>query len=615
MRFRLVSGYLLLVITFGLSWAIVSSTGSAAVSHSAVAQSGQLYAFGLNDYGQLGNASNSGTSMANPTPELVSLPGENGPVTQIAGGGFHTLALTSSGQVYAFGFNVSGELGNSTNNGNSNPNPAPTLVSLPGESGPATQIAAGGVQNGSDSLVLTSSGQLYAFGDNYYGQLGSPTNNGNHFVANPTPTLVSLPSGSGQITQIAAGGSDTLVLTSSGQLYAFGDNTFGQLGIAANSGTSKPNPTPTLVSLPGQTGQITQIAAGGSHSLVLTSTGQLYAFGLNDVGQLGNPTNNGMANPNPTPTLVSLPSGSGQVTQIAAGLSHTLVLASSGQLYAFGYNASGQLGSTTNSGTSMANPTPLPVSLPAGSGHVTQIAADGAHSLVLTSDGQLYAFGDNYAGELGNMTDSGTTAANPTPLLVSLTVPPGMFIDALSFGPGAQHTLVALAPEPTLTVSLAGAGTGTVSGAGISCPATCSSFYTPDTTVTLTAAPAAGSAFAGWGGACAGTGSCNVRMSSSQSVSATFNAIAPPVVPAARISSARIDRKLHRATFKFTGLSATGFQCALIMSSTHKHPRSHFGSCNSPKTYRNLKAGRYLFELRALSAAGAGPVTKRRFTI
>ena len=115
---------------------------------------------------------------------------------------------------------------------------------------------------------------------------------------------------------------------------------------------------PTLVSQPGQSGPVTQIAAGGSHSLAVTSSGQLYAFGANAVGQLGNATNNGTNNPNPTPTPVSLPGQSGQITQIAAGDGHSLVLTSSGQLDAFGANRVGQLGSATNSGTNNPNPTP-----------------------------------------------------------------------------------------------------------------------------------------------------------------------------------------------------------------------------------------------------------------
>ena len=92
-----------------------------------------------------------------------------------------------------------------------------------------------------------------------------------------------------------------------GQLYAFGDNRYGELGNATNSATGNANPTPTLVGLPGQIGQVTQLAAGVDHSLALTSSGQLYAFGDNRYGELGNATNSATGNANPTPTLVGLP--------------------------------------------------------------------------------------------------------------------------------------------------------------------------------------------------------------------------------------------------------------------------------------------------------------------
>ncbi len=95
--------------------------------------------------------------------------------------------------------------------------------------------------------------------------------------------------------------------TSPGETYAFGENSSGQLGNATNTGTSNPNPTPSLVTLPGAGGSVVQVAAGFAHSLALTSTGQLYAFGLNEFGELGNATNNGTANPNPTPTPVRSP--------------------------------------------------------------------------------------------------------------------------------------------------------------------------------------------------------------------------------------------------------------------------------------------------------------------
>jgi uncharacterized protein (DUF2141 family) len=85
-------------------------------------------------------------------------------------------------------------------------------------------------------------------------------------------------------------------------------------------------------------------------------------------------------------------------------------------------------------------------------------------------------------------------------------------------------------PSYTLGVSRAGSGSGTVTSSptGISCGSTCSHAYTSGTKVTLTASPASGSTFAGWSGACSGTGSCTVTMTAAESVTATFNSVPPP---------------------------------------------------------------------------------------
>jgi len=417
---------------------------------SAATPGGVLYAFGANRSGELGTATNTGTANANPTPTPVALPAGVGAVTEIAAGVSpestgYSLAVSASGWLYAFGDNQYGELGIATNSGSDLPNPTPTLVTLPGQDGAVTQVAAGGGY----SLALTATDQLYGFGNNDSGELGSTVNNGT-FNANPTPTLVVLPEQDGAVTQIAAGYDHSLVVTSSGQLYAFGYNGDGDLGNATNDGADVANPTPTLVSLPDQAGPVTHVAAGGFQSLVITASGQLYAFGQNEYGELGLAANSGTYDANPTPTLVTLPGASGTVAQVATGYSHSLAVTSTGQLYAFGDNDYGQLGNDTGNGTTNANATPTQVTLPGQNGAITQIAAGYFHSLAVTASGQLYAFGDNDDGQLGNDTDNGSDNANPTPTLVSF--PPGMTVDSVAEGATAAHTLAIVSGPATAPV-------------------------------------------------------------------------------------------------------------------------------------------------------------------
>jgi alpha-tubulin suppressor-like RCC1 family protein len=417
------------------------------VSAGATAPAGAVLGFGDNHFGELGNTTSNGTETANPTPTVVSLPGQIGAVTQVATGQNYSLVLTSSGQLYAFGGNDFGQLGIANNAGTSTPNPIPTLVTLPGQDGVITHIATGAYH----SLVATSSGQLYGFGLNNYGQLGSATNNGTS-NPNPTPTLVNVFGQGGGITAIAAGADHSLIVTSTGQLITFGDNQFGQLGDTVNAGQNLPNPTPTLITpLPGQTGAVSQIVAGGSHSLVLTSSGQLFGFGENNYGQLGSSTDNGTTNPHGTPTLISV-FGATTITQIAAGSNHSLLVDSTGQLFSFGDNDHGELGNTSGVGQNVANPVPVADSLTGQTGPITGIVGGGSDSAVLTATGQLYTFGDNQFGELGTAANAGTDNANPAPTQVALA--PGTTIDTVGEGPQSGHFLALVSDLSVSTAAL-----------------------------------------------------------------------------------------------------------------------------------------------------------------
>jgi alpha-tubulin suppressor-like RCC1 family protein len=414
----------------------VALVGSGLTASAAAAAAGQLYSFGDNQSGQLGTVPNNGTTDANPAPALVTIPGTGAPVTEVAVGGSHTLALTSDGQLYSFGGNSEGQLGSMSNLGTTNPNTTPEPVSLPSATGGVTQVAAG-----SDfSLTVTATGQLYSFGDNFYGELGNTTNNGNA-SANWMPTLVTLPGATGPPVQVAAGQFHSLALTASGQVFAFGLNSHGELGNATGNNTQNANPTPTLVTLPGATGPPVQIAAGTGFSLVLTSTGQLFTFGENSNGQLGNSNHIGTTTANPSPSLIALPGATGAPVQIAAGTDHSLVVTSSGQVFAFGDDTFGECGPSGN-GTA-TNPTPTLVPLPAGSGPAVGVAAGDGYSLVLTALGQVYTFGTNRFGELGVGANAGTATANANPQPVGL--PGGTTVDSIAKGGQAQHALVTIA--------------------------------------------------------------------------------------------------------------------------------------------------------------------------
>jgi alpha-tubulin suppressor-like RCC1 family protein len=397
---------------------------------------GTAWAWGDNAYGQLGN----GTITSSSSPVAVSLPPGTA-VIAVAGGTFHSLALTTTGQVLAWGYNAQGQLGNATTT-NSN---APVAVSLPSGT-TVTAIASGG----SHGLALTSSGQVLAWGQNTYGQLGNGTT-----TNSSTPVAVSLPSGT-TVTAIAGGYGHSLALTSTGQVLAWGYNQLGQLGNGTTSTTGcYCVPTPGPVSLPSGT-TVTAIAAGRAHSLAVTSTGQVLAWGWNAYGQLGNGTTTNSS----TPVAVSLPSGT-TVTAVAGGYGHSLALTSTGQVLAWGYNLQGQLGNGTTSTTGCyCVPTPGPVSMPSGT-TVTAIAAGDSHSLAAISWGQVFAWGYNFSGQLGN----GTTTNSSTPVQVSL--PSGTTVTAVTAGSGFSLAIQQLPTAAVFPAMSNGAYGGYVTAATI----------------------------------------------------------------------------------------------------------------------------------------------------
>lgn len=344
-----------------------------------------VYGWGDNHRGQLGV----GGSTTAPVPLPVQMRGvlEGKVVVALAAGPMHSMALTSEGRVYAWGF---GSLGD----GLESVNVLPVAVSTTAPSALVNKKVIGIAAGDTHSLAVDDAGQVYAWGGNVFGPLGQGS--GYPSSGSTVPLVVGGALAGKVVAAVAASSSFSLALTREGEVYAWGSNSFGQLG---NGSTDDSIPVPTLVT--GLAGKrvIAITAAHSSHSLALTDDGEVYAWGLNTDGQLGNA---GTVASN-IPVRVGGALMGKFVTKVATGGRHSMALTSDGKVYVWGDSAYGQLGLGGNdpvidgsgglvsSDPDVLVPTELGGAL-TGKTAVT-VHAGGNFSMVTTQDGKVFAFG------------------------------------------------------------------------------------------------------------------------------------------------------------------------------------------------------------------------------
>ncbi len=320
------------------------------------------------------------------TPTVV---GHLNDVTVIEAANDSDMALDSSGSVWVWGLGFDGELGQGTLS-----NHVGGAVPVPG----LPTIAAIGEANSTD-VAVTTTGSVYGWGANQYGQLciGSETQE-------DSPKLLSALAG---VVAAAGGGSHMLYLLSNGTLEACGNNADGQLGNGTTTDSFRPV---TVVGLPSS--PIVAISAGQATSLVLLANGQVWTWGENQYGNLGD----GTTTNSDVPVQVDLPSAAAQISAGGDGNGNgqSLALLTDGTVYGWGNNRWGQLGTGT---TATVDTVPVPATaLPPGT--VTEVVAGGEHSLAIIS-GNVYAWGSNQWGQIGNRTDSTTPVLTPVEVLAT----------------------------------------------------------------------------------------------------------------------------------------------------------------------------------------------------
>jgi alpha-tubulin suppressor-like RCC1 family protein len=320
-----------------------------------VQTNGTAWAIGNNSYGQ-----------------LVASPAY---YSQIAAGRWFFMSIRDDGSLWAWGLNSWGQLGTSNQTNYSSPVQTGTLTNW-------SQVASGAFH----SAAIQSNGTLWAWGLNSYGAVG-----------NGATTAVSSPVQVGAATswsRVSCGYWGTAAVQSNGTLWTWGYNGYGTLGNGASGAGAS---TPIQI---GALSVWTQVACGSFHTAAIQSPGTLWAWGLNDQGQLGLNTTTGTFN---SPVQVGALS---TWTQLSCGYNFTTAIQSPGTLWSWGslnLNSYGQLGLNTTVGTK----SPVQVGalsywtqVSAGNGKAIG-AAQGGCMLAVLSNGTLWACGYGPAGQLG----------------------------------------------------------------------------------------------------------------------------------------------------------------------------------------------------------------------
>ena len=379
-----------------------------------ICRDGTARAAGDNSQGQLG-AGSPDPYRATPI-QVIQSPGVAlSNIKAVSAGGWHTLFLLEDGTVRAVGKNQYGQLGDTTTTDRNIPVPV-----LGPNNAPLTNIVAVSA-GGEHSLFLAADSTVWAVGHNYSGQLGDPATNNQQVrrvVKVKGPDGINPLRG---IIAIAAGSWHSLFLTKDGRVWATGRNNEGQLG----DGTTRNRSTvvPVVKADGSPFDSVIAVAAGHHHSLFLRQDGSVWAVGYNAVGQLGD----GTLQRRLTPVRVKMNDGSflTNVQAIAAGGEvgnislfsvrggHSVFLRQDGTVWAVGSNRDGELGvGTIGNNIQLARQVVNPGNIPLT--NVVAIVASKRNSYFVTSNGTVFASGDNSRGQQGNGTTSYTQFATPT---------------------------------------------------------------------------------------------------------------------------------------------------------------------------------------------------------
>jgi alpha-tubulin suppressor-like RCC1 family protein/tRNA A-37 threonylcarbamoyl transferase component Bud32 len=233
-----------------------------------VTKDDKTYAFGINDYGLLGFGHNRVVNEIQIVEELCDQQ-----IIDFSNGLYHCIARNISGKVYCWGYNKRGVLGNDSEDESYH---KPKLNQYLNNEF-VTDISCGFGY----SLVLTNCGEVYAWGENRFGQIGNGCNE-DQLIPIKVKGF-----NNEKVVMISCGRYHSMALTECGHVYSWGSNGCGQLGIGNTFSSNKPKFV-AVVDENKSNVFIEKISCGSEYSLLLSSDGFIYVFGRNKSGELGN---------------------------------------------------------------------------------------------------------------------------------------------------------------------------------------------------------------------------------------------------------------------------------------------------------------------------------------
>ena len=315
---------------------------------------GTVWSWGANNYGQLGH----GTTENKNEPKQIEVSEE---IIDVSTGENHTLLLGKSGKVYSFGLNSSGQLGT----GNITTYKAPVEINL--------KDIAKVVAINNTSFAINNQGQVYAWGTKY----------------SKVPTLLGIDKNVIDISM-------NYYLSDDGAVREISSNT----AIMLSLNETLPSELPVI-----ENEKIVQISEGTDSILMLGESGRVYAYGTNTYGQLGDGTLTSRNNKITTAVKISKGNVLENVKEISAGDKYGIAVASDGKVYVFGINGNKQLGFESDIDKGGIQESGYAI-LKEDISNVERVSAGYVHTSVYRKDGNVFTWGDGIDGELGNGSNS-----------------------------------------------------------------------------------------------------------------------------------------------------------------------------------------------------------------